>query len=651
VNDGSSYRVYAIPFESPNDGDRTLAQNRADAEASPFGWHDTDGAPGAEFTRTQGNNVHAYTDRIAPANVPDPGSDPDGGAGLDFDFSVDLTLDPVDYADGAVTNLFYSNNIIHDVLWRYGFNEQAGNYQVNNYGRGGNGNDWVRAEAQDSADTNNANFSPGGADGGLPRMQMFLWTHARPNVVEIAPPSPAAGTYEASGAAFGPPLAVGAPISGSVVIGEDGAGPSPTDGCEPLVGFPAGSIALVDRGNCNFTVKVKNAQDAGSPAVIVANNVAGNPITMGGEDATITIPSVMVTLDTGNAIKAGLPATATLSRDPARGLRRDGDLDAGIIAHEYGHGVSNRLTGGPLTPGCLSGNEQMGEGWSDWQAVSLTALPTDTEAGMRGVGDYALYQPTRYDQGIRPTAYSTDTGINPATYDTIKTAAVPHGVGYVWSTMPWEVYWNLVDEYGFNPNVYGPWFSGGNNLAIQLVHDGMKFQVCDPGFVDGRDAILAADVGLTGGENQCLIWRGFVKRGLGFNAAQGTSGSRSDGTQAFNPHPECFFVGGQVEHAPAVTRANAGSSVPLIFSLVGDRGLDIFAAGSPSSRQIDCTTKAPLGPSSPTQTPGSSRLTYDASTDAYTYVWRTNGSWQGTCRQLTMAFADGSEYTAFLSFT
>ncbi len=121
-------------------------------------------------------------------------------------------------------------------------------------------------------------------------------------------------------------------------------------------------------------------------------------------------------------------------------MRRDGDLDAGIIAHEYGHGVSNRLSGGPGSAACLGGQEQMGEGWSDWHAVTLTALAMDTASGMRGVGDYALYQPDRYRLGIRPTAYSTDMTINHSTYDTIKTAAVPHGVGYAWNSMLWEVY-------------------------------------------------------------------------------------------------------------------------------------------------------------------------------------------------------------------
>jgi hypothetical protein len=104
--DGSSYNVFALPFESPSDGGRSVVHNPADANASPFGWHDTNGADGPEFTRTRGNNVHAYADRDNN-NVPDPGTDPDGGAGLDFDFPLNLGLRPLDYRDAAVTNLFY----------------------------------------------------------------------------------------------------------------------------------------------------------------------------------------------------------------------------------------------------------------------------------------------------------------------------------------------------------------------------------------------------------------------------------------------------------------------------------------------------------------------------------------------------------------
>src|ERR687897_2276977 len=114
--------------------------------------------------------------------------------------------------------------------------------------------------------------------------------NAQPNAVIVDPPSPAAGEYPASGAAFGPqPTDEG--ISGDIVLVDDGSG-TPTDGCQPLIGFPAGAVALIDRGGCPFVQKVNNAQDAGAVAVIVVNSVPGDPTTMGGTDPGITIPSV-----------------------------------------------------------------------------------------------------------------------------------------------------------------------------------------------------------------------------------------------------------------------------------------------------------------------------------------------------------------------
>lgn len=108
-------------------------------------------------------------------------------------------------------------------------------------------------------------------------------------------------------AAFGSPLTA-AGVSGDLVIGNDGvAAASVTDGCEPLVNDVAGKIALLDRGTCGFVVKVKNAQNAGAIAVVIADNAAGSPPAgLGGADPTITIPSGRITRVDGNAIKTQL---------------------------------------------------------------------------------------------------------------------------------------------------------------------------------------------------------------------------------------------------------------------------------------------------------------------------------------------------------
>ena len=189
-----------MPLGSPNDGDRSLVANAADPFASPFGWHDTNGAAGPEFTITRGNNAHAYEDRN-DNNVADAGSAPDGGAGLVFDFPLDLTAPPAASIPAFVTNLFYWNNIVHDVFYGYGFDEASGNFQANNYGKGGNGADYVQAEAQDGSGGNNANFqtnADNGNAGSRPRMQMFEWRSTAPNPIDVHPPSAIAGRY------FGP---------------------------------------------------------------------------------------------------------------------------------------------------------------------------------------------------------------------------------------------------------------------------------------------------------------------------------------------------------------------------------------------------------------------------------------------------------------
>ena len=529
--DGASYRVISEPFESPGHaGDpfvdqRVLRVDPADPTASPLGWHN-DGSTG--YTVTRGNNAHAYTD-IDANNVADPGSDPDGGAGLVFDFPMNPLAEPDTYRDAAVTNLFYWNNRIHDVMYHYGFDEASGNFQTDNFGNGGLGNDYVRAEAQDGSGTNNANFGTP-SDGSRPRMQMFVWT--APALVRVNGGA-LAGDYTAGTAGFGAQLdAIG--VTGDVELGDDGTG-VPNDGCEPFVGFTPGKIAIVDRGACNFTVKAKNAQNAGAIGVIIANNQATGAINLGGADPTVVIPAVSLSLEDDALVKASLPLNVTMRK---QAVNRDSDFDNGVIVHEYGHGISNRLTGGPATAACLGNAEQMGEGWSDYFALLLTQNGEDG----RGIGTYVTFQPTT-GPGIRPYVYSTSMATNPMTYDYIKddvNISQPHGIGSVWATMLNDMTQDLVGRYGYDPDIVGG--SGGNNVSLQLVTDGLKLQACRPGFVDGRNAILAADA-IRGGANECLIWDAFARRGLGFSADQGSSNNRFDGTEAFDlPVSCCTFA-------------------------------------------------------------------------------------------------------------
>lgn len=137
-------------------------------------------------------------------------------------------------------------------------------------------------------------------------------------LLTLSAPAAVAGAYQVGAAAFGPALAAPG-ITGQIVLALDAAnaaGPGTTDACSTITNpaAVAGRIALVDRGTCGFVVKVKNAQDAGAAAVLVADNVAGGPPAgLGGTDPTITIPSVRITLADGNAIKAQLAIPAAVS--------------------------------------------------------------------------------------------------------------------------------------------------------------------------------------------------------------------------------------------------------------------------------------------------------------------------------------------------
>jgi len=295
---------------------------------------------------------------------------------LNFDYAINFNLEPDLYVDASITNLFYWNNIIHDIFYQYGFDEVSGNFQENNFGRGGQAGDAVQANAQDGSGYNNANFATP-PDGSRPRMRMYVWNRSVPN--------------------------------------------------------------------------------------------------------------------------------------------RDGDLDSGIIIHEYGHGISNRLTGGPSNVNCLGGGEAggMGEGWGDWWATALRQRPDSTRSDSWGMADYDNLV------GIRKFPYTTDMAANPQTYNYITRAGYEgvHAKGGVWASILWETYWNYVGELGFSPDWYLG--GGGNNHIFQDVVDGLKLQPCNPNFVQARDAILQADQINYGGRNHCRLWRGFAKRGLGEGAAGG----------------------------------------------------------------------------------------------------------------------------------
>lgn len=546
-----SYRVIPFSTESPNHGSRQLISNPQNNTASPFGWHDIDGVAGSDFTITRGNNVYAFED-LEDDDDPEGNYSPDGGTALTFDFPYFGTNTPaINYLDAATTNLFYMNNIMHDVFYQYGFDEENGNFQETNYSNLAEANDHVLAQSQDGGGINNANFGTP-PDGGNGRMQMYLWNRkGGANIIMINSPSNIAGTYTAfdNGFVFGHVDLPQVPdnMTADLVLVDDGEGES-ADGCSLLINPSQvnGRIAVIKRGVCSTNEKIFNAQNAGAIAVIICNNTAGNFYLGGFGDDTITIPVISVKKDLGDFLinaMASNTLNVSLSEPFSDFVNVDGDFDNLVIAHEYGHGISNRLTGGANTTSCLFNDEQMGEGWSDWFGLMLQMKAGENGAERRGVGTFVINQPTN-DDGIRTYPYSTDMSVNPFTFANTNSLARPHGVGSVWATMLWDLSWAYVEKYGFDPNVYSG--NGGNNKVLQLVVDALKLQPCLPSFIDGRDAIIAADQATTGGEDYCMIWEVFARRGLGVNASSGDNDNSTDQTEDFTvpaPGPNCTALG------------------------------------------------------------------------------------------------------------
>ncbi|TKK67236.1 T9SS type A sorting domain-containing protein [Ilyomonas limi] len=558
----AKYNVIPYPFSDPNFTAPVLVTNPwtmfADADAYTLNWN-SDAAK--DYDSTRGNNVYAQPDLDGKNNtLKQAARSSTALPNLTFNFTPNFSKDALSSAptrNFGVTNLFYWNNIMHDMSYQYGFDEAAGNFQKSNLNRGGKGNDYVIADAQDASGTNNANFATP-ADGSNPRMQMFLWSPSPFKTCFANKPAAFTGFKMASESSFSTNNKIknAGAITANVVIYKD-AGTTTSLGCNASSNAAAlaGKIAYIDRGNCDFVTKAKNAQNAGAIAVLIGDNVdAQSPILMGGTDNTITIPAFSILKSVADSIKdfrrRGIVVNITLQPGP----QIDGDLDNGVVSHEYTHGISNRLTGGPNIATCLSNKESgsMGEGWSDYMGLMVTtnwatAHVNDGFNIPRPIGNYAFGLTPEFG-GIRYYPYSTDFNVNPWTYDSLASSDRitnggflvpydPHTPGEVWCNMLWTMTWDIIAQDGINASITDASKTGGNIVAMKLVMQGMKMQKCNPGFVDARNGILEADTLLFGGAYSNIIWKAFAKRGLGYSANQKKSNNLKDGIAAYDLPP------------------------------------------------------------------------------------------------------------------
>ena len=491
----ASYRVYTSDSPSPfSPGYATPVTTQPplvpralvtlpalSTNASPLGWINDGG------NETLGNNVDAHTDWNSD-DLPDLPR-PQGSPFRVFDFPMDLTTqDPTNYSQAAAVQLFYLCNWYHDKLYELGFTEAAGNFQSNNFARGGLGNDAVQADAQDGSGTDNANFStpPDGYPG---RMQMFIFTGMSP--------------------------------------------------------------------------------------------------------------------------------------------RRDGDLDAEVVLHEYTHGLSNRRVGGGVGISALQ-SEGMGEGWSDFYALALLSEAGDDVNGNYASGAYVSYKiggPSdlqNYYFGIRRYPYTTAMARNPLTFKDIdpaqadycssgapyhttmfgpcgtSDAAEVHNSGEVWCVTLWEARANLINRYGW---------AVGNQLILQLVTDGMNLSPPNPTFLQARDAILQADLADNGGANQKELWAAFAKRGMGFSATSPASSITAGVHESFDLPDDLRIT--PTSGFTAIGPVGGPFSPNAISIILTNVGTNSF-----SWTNINTATWLDVSPAGGTLTPGGGSTTVTASVNA-----------------------------------
>ncbi|KAJ1328781.1 hypothetical protein BSLG_010713 [Batrachochytrium salamandrivorans] len=208
----------------------------------------------------------------------------------------------------------------------------------------------------------------------------------------------------------------------------------------------------------------------------------------------------------------GHPGVLNLHIYTATNPNRDPALDNNVMIHELTHGLSSRLTGGAQTKMCMSKIESRGlsEGYSDVMALVFTAKPEDTRNTEKVIAEYVIGDP----QGMRRYPYTTDMDVNPLKYQDAVGEKDPYHLGEIWAAMLWEVYWNLVEEYGFSANLHDATQKQGNIIFLQLIVGTLMIQPCDPTFESAYDAMLAADDVYYGGIYKHLIIKGFSKRGL-----------------------------------------------------------------------------------------------------------------------------------------
>ncbi|QBY03371.1 hypothetical protein E2K93_02835 [Thalassotalea sp. HSM 43] len=536
----------------------------------------------------QGNNVWAFVDKVPPEGF-NPVEDLDNeriengdyylmtsSAGtFSYTYNYRAPASEDNNVKAAMTSMFYVNNFLHDWFYDSGFDEQSGNAQFDNYGRGGLDRDPIEARVDFNSANNASMATP--PDGQVPIMRMYPWGlyelgfEIRGMLDEYYSEDDAT---DANGEKFFWVPSFGRSVFGpstftieddkdttdinenELVIAYDGEGVDGQDLCEPAINAEElrGKTALIRRGNCNFFQKALHAQAAGATAYLMTNHVkegqvnaagnAGGTINMAlgpNDDASdMEIPGVFLSYEHAEPVYLSMQAGEKVRIDvEVETDQNHSAFDTSIVAHEWGHYLTNRLIHNAWGLMQWQG-ASLGEGWSDFVALMLMLkeedrhivgneqfaghIPMSTFVGRNLVGNAS------FAEGIRRYPYTTDMNVNGLTLGHIAFSAqlpdhqqgafhaehpVPnnevHNAGEVWTAALWEVYVALHNE--------------RSDLSFDMVEKRMKeYLVASlkitpywPTFTEARDALLAVTAA-TDSRDFDIMLTAFAKRGFGLDA-------------------------------------------------------------------------------------------------------------------------------------
>lgn len=561
-----------------------LAQQVVSLQNYPFSMNDPWLPAGA--TETVGNNADAFVNLTTPDGYGPIAAPYDGTASGDFralstganafQHTAVAGANPLtgEVRQADIQQLFYNVNFLHDWFYDSGFNEASGNAQTSNFGRGGFENDNIKAQAQDFSGRNNANMlTP--ADGSRPRMRMYVFDTNAPKYVDVLSPAAAAGKRNVGTGQFGAQVF---DITNQVFQ------PSPASGCTAASYTGAsGKIVMVDTeptATCSIGTKLNQAMAAGASGFVLVylSTSPDTAVNVTGSLPSFTIPFLSITWNGAAAIKTQLAAAQTVTVRMRRdtGTDRDGTIDNQIVAHEWGHYISNRLIGNAAG---LNNNQGggMGEGWGDFTAMLLTVRPDDTanpsNATWNGAYALATYATSGgpsgetnqgYYWGIRRLPYSTDLTKNGLTLKHISNGiALPvgvptgfgldgsnnaevHNTGEVWATMLWECYAALLrDTQGGTPRLT---FAQAQTRMKNYLVAAYKMTPVAPTFLEARDAVLAAAFANDPIDGSRFA-AAFAKRGAGTNAVAPDrySSTQTGVTESFTNTGVLTYVGATID--------------------------------------------------------------------------------------------------------